>query len=206
MTADIDIDTNIDSASPPSEHRHVGAYVEMLISSLIGLVASLILSIEAITLATNPAAVLSCDISSKISCGVVAQTWQAQLFGWPNSFLGLIAEPVVITVAVAALGGVRFPRWFMLTAQAIYTLGFLFAWWLFYQSYFVIGALCPWCLLITITTTLVFMSMSRVNILDGNFGAGITRALTPALSWWVDVWVSVLIIAALAAAVIFRYL
>ena len=41
-----------------------------------------------------------------------------------------------------------------------------------------IGALCPWCLLITITTTLVFMSMSRVNILDGNFGAGITRALT----------------------------
>ena len=58
----------------------------MLISSLIGLVASLILSIEAITLATNPAAVLSCDISSKISCGVVAQTWRAQLFGWPNSF------------------------------------------------------------------------------------------------------------------------
>ena len=116
MTADIDIDTNTDSAAPPSEHRHVGAYVEMLISSLIGLVASLILSIEAITLATNPAAVLSCDISSKISCGVVAQTWQAQLFGWPNSFLGLIAEPVVITVAVAALGGVRFPRWFMLTA------------------------------------------------------------------------------------------
>ena len=206
MTADIDIDTNTDSAAPPLEHRHVGAYVEMLISSLIGLVASLILSIEAITLATNPAAVLSCDISSKISCGVVAQTWQAQLFGWPNSFLGLIAEPVVITVAVAALGGVRFPRWFMLTAQAIYTLGFLFAWWLFYQSYFVIGALCPWCLLITITTTLVFMSMSRVNILDGNFGAGITRALTPALSWWVDVWVSVLIVAALAAAVIFRYL
>ena len=185
--------------------RHIGAYVEMLISSVIGLFASLVLSIEAVTLAANPAAVLSCDFSSKISCGVVAETWQAQLFVWPNSFLGLIAEPVV-TVAVAALGGVRFPRWFMLTAQAIYTLGFVFAWWLFYQSYFVIGALCPWCLLITVTTTLVFMSMSRVNILDGNFGTGIQRALTPALSWWVDVWLSILIIAALAAAVIFRYL
>jgi hypothetical protein len=57
-----------------------------------------------------------------------------------------------------------------------------------------------------VTTTLVFMSMSRVNILDGNFGTGIQRALTPALSWWVDVWLSILIIAALAAAVIFRYL
>ena len=83
MTADIDIDTNTDSAAPPSEHRHVGAYVEMLISSLIGLVASLILSIEAITLATNPAAVLSCDISSKISCG-----WLPR-HGRPNCSAGL---------------------------------------------------------------------------------------------------------------------
>ncbi len=207
MPTDIDADlaaSEVPEAAAPG--RHIGAYVEMLISSVIGLFASLVLSIEAVTLAANPAAVLSCDFSSKISCGVVAETWQAQLFGWPNSFLGLIAEPVVITVAVAALGGVRFPRWFMLTAQAIYTLGFVFAWWLFYQSYFVIGALCPWCLLITVTTTLVFMSMSRVNILDGNFGTGIQRALTPALSWWVDVWLSILIIAALAAAVIFRYL
>ena len=207
MPTDIDADleaSEVPEAAAPG--RHVGAYVEMLISSVIGLFASLVLSIEAVTLAANPAAVLSCDFSSKISCGVVAETWQAQLFGWPNSFLGLIAEPVVITVAGAAPGGVRFPRWFMLTAQAIYTLGFVFAWWLFYQSYFVIGALCPWCLLITVTTTLVFMSMSRVNILDGNFGTGIQRALTPALSWWVDVWLSILIIAALAAAVIFRYL
>ena len=188
MPTDIDADleaSEVPEAAAPG--RHIGAYVEMLISSVIGLFASLVLSIEAVTLAANPAAVLSCDFSSKISCG-------------------LIAEPVVITVAVAALGGVRFPRWFMLTAQAIYTLGFVFAWWLFYQSYFVIGALCPWCLLITVTTTLVFMSMSRVNILDGNFGTGIQRALTPALSWWVDVWLSILIIAALAAAVIFRYL
>lgn len=186
--------------------RHTGAYVEMLISSVLGLVASLVLSAEAFLLASNPAAVLSCDLSSKISCGVVAQSWQAQLFGWPNSFLGLIAEPVVITIAVAALGGVRFPRWFMVTAQVVYGIGFLFAWWLFFEAYFVIGALCPWCLLITVTTTLVFMSMTRVNVLEGNLGAGVKRVLTPALRAWVDVWLSVLIIAVLAGAIVFRYL
>lgn len=203
--SDLDRDPELSKSAARSE-RHVGAYLEMLISSAFGLLASLVLSIEAITLATNPGAVLSCDFSSKISCGVVAEAWQAELFGWPNSFLGLIAEPVVITVAIAALGGVRFPRWFMLTAQGFYSLGFIFAWWLFAQSYFVIGALCPWCLLITVTTTLVFMSLTRVNILDGNFGAGTREKLAPALSWWVDVWLSVLIIAALAGAVIFRYL
>ena len=64
-------------------------------------------------------------------------------------------------------GGVVFPRWFMLGAQAIYTLGFLFAWWLFFEAYFVIGALCPWCLLITVTTTLVWAGLTRLNVREG---------------------------------------
>ena len=205
VDAAADAPDTADATEPPAQ-KHVGAYVEMLISSVLGLIASLVLSIEAITLAENPAAVLSCDLSSKISCGAVSESWQAHLFGWPNSFLGLIAEPVVITVALAALGGVRFPRWFMLTAQGFYTIGLVFAWWLFSQSYFVIGKLCPWCLLITVTTTLVFMSLTRVNILDGAFGQGVKRALSPALAMWIDVWISVLIIAALVASVIFKYI
>jgi uncharacterized membrane protein len=80
----------------------------------------------------------------------------------------MIAEPVVITIAVAALGGVRFPRWFMFAAQIVYTLGLILAYWLFYQSMFHIGALCPWCLLVTVSTTLVFASLTHVNIRDGN--------------------------------------
>jgi uncharacterized membrane protein len=56
----------------------------------------------------------------------------------------------------------------MLSAQVVYTLGLVFAYWLFFQAYFVIGALCPWCLLITLSTTLVFTSLTHVNIRDGN--------------------------------------
>jgi hypothetical protein len=33
---------------------------------------------------------------------------------------------------------------------------------------FVIGALCPWCLTVTVATTLVFVSMLHLNILDDN--------------------------------------
>lgn len=44
----------------------------------------------------------------------------------------------------------------MPTALGFYSISFVFAYWLFFQSYFVIGALCPWCLTITVTTTLVF--------------------------------------------------
>ncbi len=143
-------------------------YTAMLVSALVSLTASFVLSVDAIILAADPQAALACNINAVISCGTVGASWQASLFGFPNAFLGLIAEPVVITIAVASLGGVRFPRWFMLSAQVVYSLGLVFAYWLFFQAYFVIGALCPWCLLITLSTTLVFTSLTHVNIRDGN--------------------------------------
>ena len=187
--------------------RNRGAYLEMLLSSLVGLVASLVLSIEAIELAKDPFADLGCNINAVLSCGTVGSSWQASLLGFPNAYLGLIAEPVVITLAVAALGGVRFPRWFMLSAQAVYFIGLAFAFWLFAQSYFVIGALCPWCLTITVTTTLVFASMTRINILDNNF-----RLSESAYVWWsgwlragADVLGCLLIFAALAGMIFIKY-
>jgi uncharacterized membrane protein len=178
----------------------------MLVSSILGLIASLVLSIDAVKLAEDPLADLSCNISSTISCATVGLTWQANLLGFPNAFLGLIAEPVVITIAVAALGGVRFPRWFMLSAQVVYSIGLAFAYWLFYQAYFEIGAMCPWCLMITATTTLVFASMTRVNILEGNFGAGTKRALERPLRLGADAAGVVLILGVLAAMVVYKYL
>ena len=193
--------------SSQSSRRHTGAYLEMLIGSAIGLIASLVLAVDALTLAANPNAVFSCDISAKISCGTVGSTWQANLLGFPNAYLGLVSEPVVITVAIAALGGVLFPRWFMLTAQAFYSIGFAFAYWLFFQSYFVIGALCPWCLTITVTTTLVFFSITRVNILDGNLRFGrATPGVQTFVRGWADVYLMLVILTIFAAMVVVRYL
>jgi uncharacterized membrane protein len=187
--------------------RYPKTFIEMLVSSIIGLVASLVLSVDAITLAADPTADLSCNINAAISCGKVGLSWQASLLGFPNAFLGLIAEPVVITIAVAALGGVRFPRWFMNSAQVVYSIGLLFAYWLFYQAYFVIGALCPWCLLITITTTTVFASMLRVNILDNNLGLStrVHASLTGWLRAGADTLGVILILSILAVLIIVKY-
>ena len=140
----------------------------MLVGAICSLIAAFVLAVEAWELAKNPAAALSCSINSVINCATVALHPSAHLFGFPNSYLGLLAEPVVITVAVAGLGGVKFTRKFMFTAQICYTLGFIFAFYLLYTSTFVIGALCPWCLLVTLSTTFVFFSMTRYNIGEGN--------------------------------------
>ena len=55
--------------------KHKWTWVEMLISSVISLVASLVLSIDAWVLAANPNAELGCNISATISCGTVAESW-----------------------------------------------------------------------------------------------------------------------------------
>lgn len=189
--------------------RHSNAFIftTMLVSACVSLVASFVLSVDALRLAENPDLVLGCDISAVLSCGTVAQSWQAQLFGFPNAFLGLVAEPVVITIAVASLGGVRFPRWFMFSAQVVYTLGLVFAYWLFAQSTFVIGAMCPWCLLVTVSTTLVFTSLTHVNVRDGNLY--LPRRVLQRLRWAVERDVDLVVVWAwllgLAVFVLLRY-
>lgn len=184
--------------------RHSNAWIfgTMLVSACLSLTASFVLSIDAVRLAADPGADLSCDINSVVSCGAVGSSWQASLFGFPNAFLGLVAEPVVITIAVASLGRVRFPRWFMFAAQVVYTLGLVFAYWLFYQSMYVIGTLCPWCLLVTVSTTLVWSTLTHVNVRDGNLflprrvQAVLTRAIDADLdAMAVTIWILVVVLA-----------
>jgi uncharacterized membrane protein len=143
-------------------------FASMLVGAILSLIAAFVLSVEAIQLAKNPDATLSCSVNVVLNCATVALHPSAELFGFPNSFLGLIAEPVVITVAIAGLAGIAFPRRFMLAAQIGYTLGFIFAIYLFFTSMFVIGALCPWCLLVTASTTFVWFSITRYNIRENN--------------------------------------
>jgi uncharacterized membrane protein len=118
-------------------------FASMLVGAILSLIASFVLSVEAVQLAANPNAVLNCSINIVLNCATVGLHPSAHIFGFPNSFLGIMAEPVVITVAVAGLAGIKFPRKFMFAAQLCYTAGLVFAYWLFYQSFVVIGALCP---------------------------------------------------------------
>lgn len=204
---ELEVDPDPDLLEPPSQAWRTRTAVEMAVSGLLGLLASFVLSIEALALAADKNATFGCDFNSVISCSTVAKSWQAQLFGFPNAYLGIAAEAVVITVAVAVAGGVRFPRWYMLCAQTIYTLGFLFAWWLFFEAFFVIKALCPWCLLITVTTTLVWAGLTRLNVREGvitfpgRWGPAARRFVAHGNDWFVTAALIVL----LAVAVLAKY-
>jgi uncharacterized membrane protein len=143
-------------------------FTSMLIGAILSLLASFVLSVESFQLAKNPDAELSCSVNIVLNCATVAKHPSAEMLGFPNSYFGMIAEPIVITVAIAGLAGVRFPRGFMFAAQVGYTLGLIYAYVLFAISFFIIQALCPWCLLVTLTTTLVWFAITRYNIREKN--------------------------------------
>jgi vitamin K epoxide reductase len=149
------------------DKRQKIAEISLLTGAGVGLLASFILSIETLVLAKTPNTVLGCDLNAVISCSSVAQHWSASLLGFPNSFIGLMALPVMVTIGVALLAGTKFPRWFMFAAQIGVSIGFIFALWMFYMSYVEIGVLCPWCLTLDVGMLLIFGGMTRYNILTG---------------------------------------
>lgn len=136
--------------------------------AVLGLISSFVLSVDKLTLLKDPNAALSCSINVWVNCASVMKTWQSEVFGFPNSYIGLMGFPIVITVAVGMLMGARFSRLFMALFHGGIFLGLIFAYWLFFQSVFVIQILCPWCLVVTFAMTIMHEAMLRYTILQKN--------------------------------------
>ncbi len=136
--------------------------------AIVGLLASLILSVEKIQLAEHPNAQLPCSLNAFLNCATVMNTPEASLLGFPNSFLGMMAYAALLTVAVAYLFGAKLPKGFMTLVQLGVTVEILFAYWLFFDSVFGIRVLCPFCLMVTFSSTMIFAAVTRYNILEKN--------------------------------------
>lgn len=146
------------------DKQRVAALV-LLVGAALGLLASFVLSVEAVILARDANAVLSCSISAIINCATVASHWSATVFGVPNSFFGMMAMSVVVTIAVALVAGVKFPRWFLCCTQAGVMAGFAAAVWMLYMSMVQIGVLCPWCLVLDIAMVMMLFGSTRYVVL-----------------------------------------
>ncbi|MFN8200553.1 MAG: vitamin K epoxide reductase family protein [Nakamurella multipartita] len=136
----------------------------LLVGGLLGEAAALILTVEKYRLALDPGYITSCDLNPVLSCGSIMTTPQASAFGIPNSLLGVAGFAVVATVGAALLAGARTANWFWAGLQIGVTAGFLFVHWLIWQSLSVIGALCPYCMLVWVVTATVFWYVTLASI------------------------------------------
>lgn len=175
----------------------------LLITGLVGWLASGWLVLERLRTLQDPNYVTSCDLNPWVSCGEVFKTWQAALFGFPNPLLGIVCFAVIITVAMALLAGAGFARWFWIGLQAGVTLGFVFVVWLWSQALFAIVILCPYCMVVWAAMIPLFVLTTARNISHGIIPAtpGIRR-FTADYAWIV---VALLWVAA-AASIFFRFM
>lgn len=132
------------------------AGVLLSIFGLLGLIASTTLLHDVIELAKNPEYIPICSINPILSCTSVMASAQAELFGIPNPVFGVIAFTALITFGVLLLTGTLFARAIWQLAVAAGFMGILFSHYLFIQSMFVLGTICPWCSLIWVITIAIF--------------------------------------------------
>jgi uncharacterized membrane protein len=142
----------------------------MLLGSIAALIAAFVLTLDKFKVLEDPNTVLSCSFNVVLNCSTVMQSWQSHVFGFPNMLIGLIAFPVLMCIAVLGLSGTKFPRWFLIAASVALLLGTAFAYWLFFNSVYVIQVLCPWCLLVTTSMTIMFSAFLHYNLKLNTFG------------------------------------
>jgi uncharacterized membrane protein len=169
----------------------------LVVCGLIGLVAAIELIIQKISVLSDPDFVSNCDINPVLSCGSVINTEQASLFGFPNPALGVIGFTVVIMFGALLFAGIELPRsmWLGLNIGAL--AGMAFVVWLVIQSLYVIGALCPWCMVVWAITIPIFWQVTTDNLASGRLSLGKSLSEIIVALKWILVAASYLIIMAL---------
>lgn len=183
------------SATPETTHgrtdthggtrRPVALAILLIAAGVIGWIAAFALTLDKFATLENPDAELGCDFSVLVQCGKNLDSAQGSAFGFPNPLIGLACWVAPIVVGVAILAGARFARWFW----ALFWLGFLFAIsfvvWLISQSIFVLGTLCPWCMVTWAVTIPSFLAVTLHVLREGHLplGAGARRVAGTLIGW-----------------------
>lgn len=153
----------------PQRTRPVGYAIWLIIASVVGWWAAFQLTVEKFLLLENPDATLSCNFSVVLQCGKNLDSWQGEVFGFPNPILGLTGWMAPLVVAVAVLAGARFPRWFWALFGAGITFAFGFVCWLISQSIYDLHTLCPWCMATWVVTIPTFFATMLHLLRNGTF-------------------------------------
>jgi uncharacterized membrane protein len=145
----------------------------VLIAGVIGLSASMTLTVEKIRILLNPSYVPSCNFNPILACGSVMVTPQASVLGFPNPLIGIGCFTVVVVTGVLAVTKVSLPQWYWIGLTVGILTGAAFVHWLIFQSLYRIGALCPYCMVVwavTIPLLVVVASIAFRPVLQDRQG------------------------------------
>ena len=183
--------------------------VFLIAAGALGWWAAFALTLDKFAVLADPDADLDCNFSVLVQCGANLQSWQGAVFGFPNPLLGLAGFVAPIAVGVALLAGARFARWFWIAFNLGIAGALAFVIWLISQSIFVLGTLCPWCMLVWSVTIPLFWVVTLRNAGEGVFGDRLSAVGRAAMPWIVPITVACYVAVAVIAQVrldVLRYI
>ncbi|AEA26520.1 Vitamin K epoxide reductase [Pseudonocardia dioxanivorans CB1190] len=136
----------------------------LLIGGAIGLVASIVLTVERTRAVSDADYVPSCDLGAVVSCGSVMRSAQASMFGFPNSMIGIAGFAIVLTTGAVLAAGARPRPWFWMGLQAGAGFGAAFVHVLIFVTLYRIGAVCPYCMVVWVVTMTIFWYVTLRNL------------------------------------------
>lgn len=169
----------------PETRRPWAFAILLIVAGVLGWYASFALTIDKFLLLENPDADLDCNFSLLVQCGKNLDAWQGAVFGFPNPLIGLGGFVAPIAVGVALLAGARFANWFWIVFNVGVLGAFAFVLWLISQSVFVLGTLCPWCMLVWLVTIPLFWALTIRNLAEGVYGRGAAQRFGAAARGWI---------------------
>lgn len=171
--------------------------LEILLFSLLGLVASWQLWRTEVIHRSQPEQGLGCSINNVVDCrGAMDSAIGHLLFGIPNSIFGIVAFAVLSVVGIYLLCGGRAPKWALLvfvlgTSTGLGAVLFFLA-----TSVFQLRSLCPYCFLTWVAT--IFLAWLSYALWERT-AASPTRPLSGARRvlvgyWWLGALLSVAVV------------
>lgn len=154
----------------------------LIVGSIVGLLASFLLTNTTIDLIRNPAAQVPCNLNPFISCTSAATAWQSEVFGFLNSLLGVTSFSMLFAMGLMLLLGgpddsvldklsgqnrARKPLWLLVNLGTL--AAFVFVLWFIYQSLYNIGSLCIYCMITWVVTWPIFLYTTIWNYRENNF-------------------------------------
>lgn len=141
----------------------------LIVGSVVGLIASFMLTLDTISLIADPAAQIPCNLNPFVSCSNAALAWQGNVFGFPNSLLGIIAFSMLLAVGVGLVLGAKARKNFWLLMNVGLLAAVVFVHWFIFESLYRLGTLCIYCMTVWIVTWPLFIYTTVWNMREEHF-------------------------------------
>lgn len=180
-------------------------YASVTIASLLGLIASFMQMIEKIEILKNPGASLICNINPVFNCTNILGAWQSSVFGFPNSLMCIMFFVSVMMLGIIGWTGSQINTKLRLSMQGFSLFFAGFGFWYLWQSIFIVGSLCIYCMFCYSAVLAINWALLRLNQKDIKFNKTVSNTIDSLIKNDNDMFIWLFIAVIIIAEIILKF-